>query len=231
MIYLTVLAKDSSNEVKRIRNPLTWYRTQKKREDSYMDVSYMRKVWKCTPRIWSVLTTFVTVETHPKGYPQLAAFLNSDEDFAILRRFGTVNCRVLLHLQAEIADLEKQLTDLDDSDAYEGQRHHTGWWLWNMKRGGTRDNEIYSNVCKRNWRYIVIQNQTWHAATLLISGIDDLVFKDTQMRALGKPLKRNHKSLFHWICSAKPVAQGEDDWSWIERILSRFPKLTDSSLH
>jgi len=28
-IYLTVLAKDSSNEVKRIRNPLTWYRTQK----------------------------------------------------------------------------------------------------------------------------------------------------------------------------------------------------------
>ena len=83
-----------------------------------------------------MLTIFVAVENYPKGYPQLAAFLNSDEDFAILRRFGTVNCRVLLHLQAEIADLEKKLIDLDNSDACEGSKtsyrlvtvkHKEGW--------------------------------------------------------------------------------------------------------
>ena len=32
------------------------------------------------------------------------------------------------------------------------------------------------------------------------------------MRALGKPMRRNCQSVFHWIIANKPVVKGEDDW-------------------
>jgi hypothetical protein len=63
------------------------------------------------------LTKLHTDENYPVGWPQLAAFLNSADNYAIFRRFGTAHCRVLLHLMAEITSIEKKLDDLDISDA------------------------------------------------------------------------------------------------------------------
>jgi hypothetical protein len=51
------------------------------------------------------------------GWPQLAAFLNSADNYAIFRRFGTEHCRVLLHLMAEITSIEKDLDILDQTDS------------------------------------------------------------------------------------------------------------------
>jgi hypothetical protein len=75
------------------------------------------------------------VDNYPKGYPRAAAFLNSDDDFANVRRFGRVSSRILLHLQLELTDLEKQLDDLDEADAankvmekrLRGHEHFSGW--------------------------------------------------------------------------------------------------------
>jgi hypothetical protein len=61
--------------------------------------------------------TIESVEKYPPGWPQLAAFLHSEDNFAIFRRFGMVHCRVLVQLQAEIQQLERKLSDLDRSDA------------------------------------------------------------------------------------------------------------------
>lgn len=47
------------------------------------------------------------------GYRGFSAFLASDNDFLIFRRFGSVNARLLLYLQDEIAVLEKELEDLE----------------------------------------------------------------------------------------------------------------------
>jgi len=51
------------------------------------------------------------------GWPQLAAFLNSADNHAIFRRFGTEHCRILLHLMAEITSIQKELDKLDHADA------------------------------------------------------------------------------------------------------------------
>jgi hypothetical protein len=56
------------------------------------------------------------VDSHPSGWPQLAAFLNSEDNFAIFRRFGLMHCRELVMLQAEITLLEKQRAELDKQD-------------------------------------------------------------------------------------------------------------------
>jgi hypothetical protein len=51
------------------------------------------------------------------GYRGFSAFLASDNDFLIFRRFGSVNARLLLYLQDEIAVLEKDLEELEDLHA------------------------------------------------------------------------------------------------------------------
>jgi hypothetical protein len=66
------------------------------------------------------------VENFPEGYPQLAAFLNSDDSFAIFRKFSRTNTRILLHLQAEIQALEMELDLLDREDG-KTSGHKKGW--------------------------------------------------------------------------------------------------------
>jgi hypothetical protein len=56
------------------------------------------------------------VESCPKGYPNLAAFLDSDENFMLYRRFGYLQSRLLLHKQDELRALEEKLDLLDKRD-------------------------------------------------------------------------------------------------------------------
>ncbi|KAK3176720.1 hypothetical protein OEA41_008045 [Lepraria neglecta] len=57
------------------------------------------------------------IEDHPQGYPQLAAFVNSDENFMICRKYGFLRSRVLLYRQDELRQLERDLLEADEEDA------------------------------------------------------------------------------------------------------------------
>jgi hypothetical protein len=48
------------------------------------------------------------------GYPRLAAFLDSDDNFMIYRRFGYIQSRLLLDKGDELRRLENSLDELDD---------------------------------------------------------------------------------------------------------------------
>lgn len=48
------------------------------------------------------------------GYKGYTEFLSSEDDWFLLRRFGTLNVRVALALQDEISALEGQLKELDE---------------------------------------------------------------------------------------------------------------------
>jgi hypothetical protein len=63
--------------------------------------------------------TLILVLSCPKGYPRLAAVLDSDENFMLYRRFGFLQARLLLHKQDELAELEDELDELDQADALE----------------------------------------------------------------------------------------------------------------
>ncbi|KAK3201734.1 hypothetical protein GRF29_164g468701 [Pseudopithomyces chartarum] len=60
--------------------------------------------------------TFETVNDYPKGYPRWAAYQNSDANFGVYRRFGTVRHRLLLYRQQELYKLERELFQLDKED-------------------------------------------------------------------------------------------------------------------
>lgn len=69
------------------------------------------------------------VEDHPEGYPQVAAFINSDDNFLIARKFGFLRSRSLLYCQDELTVLERELRGLDAEDkekdpkALQSRRH------------------------------------------------------------------------------------------------------------
>jgi hypothetical protein len=61
------------------------------------------------------------------GYRGFSAFLASDNDFLIFRRFGAINARLLLYLQDEIAVLEEELEELEaDCMAKNAEDIHNG---------------------------------------------------------------------------------------------------------
>jgi hypothetical protein len=57
-----------------------------------------------------------SVDDYRPGYPYFAAYINSDPNFRVYRRFGTLRNRVILHRQYELAKLEQQLNELDEKD-------------------------------------------------------------------------------------------------------------------
>ncbi len=50
------------------------------------------------------------------GLPRLASYINSDPNFAIVRGFGNLHSRVLLHREIELATLEEELRIIDEAD-------------------------------------------------------------------------------------------------------------------
>ena len=76
----------------------------------------------------------IIVDDYPAGYPQLAAFITSDDNFSMYRKFDRPCNRLLLDLQSQITALVSRLDELDRSDhgcttAYRLQtiRHEEGW--------------------------------------------------------------------------------------------------------
>jgi hypothetical protein len=51
-----------------------------------------------------------------EGYPRLACHMNAHPSSSIFRRFGSLNYRNLLYLQAELAQLEEQLLRVEQED-------------------------------------------------------------------------------------------------------------------
>lgn len=60
-----------------------------------------------------------SVESFRRGYPRLSAFIDSDRDFMMFRRFGRLQARILLHKQDELIDLEQQLEQIDSEEQTE----------------------------------------------------------------------------------------------------------------
>ncbi len=60
------------------------------------------------------------MESCPQGYPRLAAFLSSEQNFSIYRGFSYLHARVLLGLQDQLVVLERELDKKDLLDERNG---------------------------------------------------------------------------------------------------------------
>lgn len=62
------------------------------------------------------MLTARAVQEFDDGYPNLATFKSSDEVFAVYRRFGYLQSRLLLEKQDGLRVLEQRLDKYDDDD-------------------------------------------------------------------------------------------------------------------
>jgi hypothetical protein len=63
--------------------------------------------------------TDALVSDFPSGFPRLAAFQAADPSYSLYRGFAYLHSRLLLDLQDELAQLEKELEEVDWDDADE----------------------------------------------------------------------------------------------------------------
>ncbi|CZR65251.1 uncharacterized protein PAC_15151 [Phialocephala subalpina] len=130
---------------------------------------------------------------HPKGFPQLASFVSSCDDFSIYRSFRRVHERLILELMVELTDLEKQLDKLDRDDANNPAT---------LPRLHELDPEGEASPKKKLIKEMAEK----------VTKYDNMVFNHRRMRALGEPAPRNRLSYFNWMAFNRPLSRGSDDF-------------------
>ncbi|KAG8530119.1 uncharacterized protein KY384_005601 [Bacidia gigantensis] len=178
----------------------------------------------------------IHLEDYPDGYPRLAAFMTSDINTRVFRRFGWERNRLLLHKQDRIAELSDQLRELDKADE-----------VANPERLYSRRDDEEQASCERQ--------RLMHQMSTDLKEYDDLLTREHTISSITKPSKNNHRTIFDWVYNNKPVVWDEyqylyqqddfvllgnqrDNWlrSFDEKIwaLSHFPifkKLLASKKH
>ncbi|KAH0539051.1 hypothetical protein FGG08_004397 [Glutinoglossum americanum] len=115
--------------------------------------------------------------------------MNSDDNFAVYRRFGKLQARRLLHLQAELTDLEEKLDEMDVADKEDPALElllHNREWAENSERG-----ELFRKI---------FQKLNEYNTTLL---------QEHRLRSMPRPTPTNRKSVFDHIYQEKFLDEGE----------------------
>lgn len=69
-----------------------------------------------SPNLTPDVENSTTVVEYLEGIAEFAAYIGSDRDLALFRRFDTLGARTLLYLQLELLALEEQLHEYDEED-------------------------------------------------------------------------------------------------------------------
>ncbi|KAL8703682.1 MAG: hypothetical protein Q9201_003136 [Fulgogasparrea decipioides] len=132
--------------------------------------------------------TFVRkVEDYPKGFPQVACFLDSDDAFMVYRRFGSVFSRLLLTKQDEIRRMESMLKAMDLTDRRDGN----GAYLMSLSEDEQRDELPAGWPESRGTLMNKLEKKTLEYAELLL--------KAREMKAIDKPSRRDYRSVLHFM--------------------------------
>src|SRR5271156_5343903 len=141
--------------------------------------------------VQSLLNQFL-VDDVPRDYPRLAAYIDSDVDERLYRRFGYLRTRLLLYRQDEIAELEEELEKLDkELEVKEPYRLCSRRYDEEKKTDDGRLQDLMSRLDSKMKEY------------------DDLLLREHQVMALTRPSWRTFTSFFNFIWNEPPVCEEE----------------------
>ena len=85
---------------------------------------------------------------HIPGFPDLARFMGDGDGPAVFRRFGALNARILLYLQAEILELEYELDAVERDEAQKDNEtfNGTAWLRGKFATEGSSAHALYEIV-------------------------------------------------------------------------------------
>jgi hypothetical protein len=87
----------------------------------------------------------------PRGYPQVATFMGTHPELAMVRRFRGLNARNLLYLQAELVQVEIELLECEKKDAQDKvdkrKNNYSKNFAWLLKhKQGNRQYELIERM-------------------------------------------------------------------------------------
>ncbi|KAM7216771.1 hypothetical protein V8F06_007881 [Rhypophila decipiens] len=134
------------------------------------------------------------IESFRRGYPRLAAFINSDRDFVMFRSFGALHARILLHKQDELIELESNIEEVD-------QQENTEYFLATRREDrNERRRLLLLQAEQRLYEYI----------------LDKLLESYYKNIDRPRPSDNRVKNVDNWMDGTKPLVQAEstflDDW-------------------
>ncbi|KAF2230438.1 hypothetical protein EV356DRAFT_536371 [Viridothelium virens] len=132
------------------------------------------------------------LEECPRGYPNAAAFLDSDENFMIYRRFGYLQSRLLLDKQDELRKLENKLDRLDTVDARDHPKRLTTTDLKAVEAAPRKELLKETEVKFREYASLLTAAQ--------------------QMMSLNRPARCDYQSVVNYMDGIKPVVAEEAEW-------------------
>lgn len=178
-----------------------------------------------------------TLEGCPLGYPKLAAFIDSDDNFMIFRRFGFLYSRVLLNKQDEIRELESRLDKMDEED-YENKSTRV------CLKSRSRDEKRTCNTGQT-------RKELLQASEKKLLEYGNIMLQAQQLVSMNRPAARDLQSVQNFMangseedgCRVRPLLQAdasfiyrnedlitlragrESPWldAFVERILKFFP--------
>lgn len=151
----------------------------------------------------------IAVKDSPRGYPRMAAFLDSDDCFSVYRRFGFLHARLLLHKQDELRVLEEDLRDMDDRDA--GKKATKDFLMSRAKDDLRRDlpenlkrKTLLAEIEKKTLEYgMTICQRVLTVTNLVIKGA--ILLQAQQLVAVNKPAARDFVSVVNYIDAEQPL--------------------------
>ena len=129
------------------------------------------------------------VEEFPRGYPRLAAYVNSDSNTHLYRRFGYARNRLLLYVQDEILYLEERLAELDAADV-EREPYHLNSRRWDEEQSPARKLLIAKLKSK-------------------MKEYDDMLLREHQLLKVEAAKPKTHRNYFDYIWNEKPLCEEE----------------------
>lgn len=153
---------------------------------------------KSDSKIHSSVRMWLTnvVEKCEVGYPYLASFLDSDENFMIYRRFGFLHARLLLQRQDELRIMEEELDRMDQRDK-----------LQNIRMLQCRiDDDLRTDQAGETRKSLLSRIED------AILKYDQLLLNAQQLVAANRPPQRDYNSVANFVRHKKPLIQGDDDF-------------------
>jgi hypothetical protein len=133
------------------------------------------------------------------GYRGFSAFLASDNEFLIFRRFGPLNTRLLLYSQDKIAVLEEALEALEANHTQEGAKDiHNGSFRQEALPERRRLLEEL-NIEVRQYSKCD-HRRGWH---VLLTHIDKLLIQYSALCSHSSVPKRSVDSVSNWLYNAQ----------------------------
>ncbi|KAF4636283.1 hypothetical protein G7Y89_g1791 [Cudoniella acicularis] len=146
------------------------------------------------------------LDDRDKGYRSLSTFLDSDENFMLYRRFGYLHSRILLRIQDQLRELERELDAYDKADADDAEKGSEQSRKLLMSRdadeaAGRKEQIEEPGIRTRTEILDDIERK--------LEKYDSFVAKAQRMVALPKPADRDYLSVENYIFDKKPLIDEE----------------------